>query len=155
VSYARTLVTTAIVVGAVLAVAACGKSSDDDDKLSRTALPPKANPICAKAATALTAVRQPIGFTNPAQAGTYFRAVQRIRKKAARDLGKLEPDDDVKADYDAYLEAQSEELELVDRIVKKAEARDRSGLQDIKQLRPLARKRSAAARKTGLISCAD
>ncbi len=146
-SKTRTASTTAIVVGALVAVAACGKSSDDDDKLSRTALPPKANPICAKAAEELTAVRQPIGLTNPAQAGDYFRSFQRIRGKVVRELEKLEPDNDVKKDYDAYLAAQSEELELVDTIVKKAEARDRSGLRDIKRLEPLAKKRRAAARK--------
>ncbi len=99
-------------------------------------------------------MRQPIGLTNPAQAGDYFRSFQRIRGKAVRELEKLEPDNDVKKDYDAYLAAQSEELELVDTIVKKAEARDRSGLRDIKQLEPLAKKRRAAARKAGLISCA-
>ncbi len=104
---------TAILVGAVVALAACGKGSGDEDELSRTALPPKANPICAKAVKELTAVRQPIGFTSPTQAGTYFRAVQRIRGRAAGELSKLKPDDDVKADYDAYLAAQREELNLV------------------------------------------
>lgn len=155
VGYARTLCATAIVVVAALGGTACGKSSGEEDKLSRTALPPKANPICAKAAAELAVLREPIGFTHPAQAGKYFREVQRIRNKAAGELRKLEPDDDVKADYEDYLTAQREELDLVDRIVKKAGARDRSGLQDIKQLEQFARKRSAAARKASLIRCAE
>lgn len=153
-SYAKTVGAITILFGTLLGAAACGKSDSDEDKLSRTALPARANPICARAEARRTAVRQPIGITNPSQAETYFRAVQRIQKKAAADLSKLMPHDDVKADYDAYLTAQNEELNLVDRIVKKADARDPSGLEDIKRLRALERKSRAAAKEAGLNSCA-
>jgi hypothetical protein len=144
----------AIVVAAVLSVAACGKSSGED-KLSRTALPAEANPICAEATADLSATRQPIGITNPSQAETYYRARQRIQRKATSDLKKLKPHDDVKRDYEAYLAARTEELDLVDTIVKKAAARDRSGLTDIKRLRGLERRSRAAAKKSGLAACAD
>lgn len=153
-SYAKIIATVAIVVGALLGVVACGKSSGDEDKLSRTALPARANPICEKARAELEAVNQPIGITNPAQGASYFRTLQRSGKKAANALRKLKPDDDVKADYDAYLAAERRRLRLVDKIVDKAEAKDRSGLSDVKRLRGVARRSRAAARKAGLSGCA-
>jgi hypothetical protein len=145
-------VSTMLTAVAALGVIACGGSSDD--KLSRSELADNANKTCAKYQAQLRAVREPADITDATQAASYFRSVQRIGHKARGELTKLKPADDVKADYDAYLAAQAEGMRLLDTLLNKAEARDRSGLQDLQKLVPLGKKTSAAASKAGLTTCA-
>ncbi len=149
------------VVGALacalaLGLAACG--GDDDDggggSLSKADLSKQANTICAKYDKEAEKVKQPTNIANANEAAPYFRSISDIGAKRQDELEALKPADDVKADYDAFIKAQKDLVELVDQIATAAEAKDaQKGAQLLQQAQTLDKPSEDAAKKIGASSC--
>jgi hypothetical protein len=139
-------------------LAACGSSSDSSGSssgsgLSRTAIASKANAICKKAQTDAQAIEAPASYDDPAVAAQYFDQVAPITDAETKALLALEPADDVKADFTALTDAQTEANTLLQTIKQKADTKDATGLDDLKKVQPAGDKVAAAAEKLGAKSC--
>jgi hypothetical protein len=142
----HTRVTTMAVCALGIPLAACGGSST----LSRTALVAKANAICATAQTSAKQVAQP---TSIAQATTYFDKIAPITDKETANLKALKPDSSVSADWNAFIDAQVAANTLLQSIRKKLDAKDASGIQELRQVDAVAQRVVSAATKLGATTC--
>jgi hypothetical protein len=141
-----------------IGVTACGSSSDSggsssSDALSKSALLTKVDAICTKAQTDAQAVEAPASYEDPAVAAKYFDQVAPITDTETRALVALKPADEVKDDYAAFTQAQTEANDLLQTIKQKADSKDASGLDDLKKVQPAGEKVSAAAKKLGSKTC--
>ena len=154
---------TANMLGSALAIAAlgiglaaCGSDSSKSDgpKLAKAELISQANAICDAAQTSAKSVTAPESFADPAAAAEYFDQVAPIGQVQAKALQALTPADDVKADYEAFTDAQQEATDLVVQIQEKAHDKDQSAFKDIEKLPASGQKVVAAASKLGAETCA-
>jgi hypothetical protein len=141
-----------------IGVTACGSDSDSSsssssDTLSKSALVTKMDAICTKAQDDAKAIEAPASYEDPTVAAAYFDQVAPITDTETRQLAALEPADDVKDDYAAFTQAQTEANALLQTIMKKADSKDATGLDDLKKVEPAANKVSAAAKKLGSKTC--
>ena len=152
--------TTIALIAAVasLGLAACGSSDDssssDDGTLSRSELAAKADAICKTGEDAVNTVTAPDNVADASDAEAYFAKVVPLHQKQTDDLAALEPDDEAKADWEAFMAAQTADQELLDTILAKAKAKDPSGQEDLKKVAPQAEAFAAAAKKIGANVCA-
>jgi hypothetical protein len=140
------LVVAALAVG----LAACGSSSDKT--LSKSDLVAKANAICSKATEAGKKIAPPTSLDDPAVVAAYFDKVIPLTKKEVKDLNDLKPASDIKDDYDAYLAALGKAETLVEKVQKKAHAKDPSGKTDLQNART-GIEIQKTARKVGIKDC--
>jgi hypothetical protein len=138
-------------VAACLGLAACGGS---DDKLSRSELAAKADAICKTGETDAAAVTAPASFADANAAAAYFEQLVPLHQKQTDALAALKPDDDAKADWNAFVATQNANQKLLDTILAKAKAKDASGQQDLQAFQAKARQFAAAAKKVGSSECA-
>jgi septal ring factor EnvC (AmiA/AmiB activator) len=147
-----------IAVAACLGLAACGGSDDssssDDGTLSRTELAKKADAICQTGEDDAEAVTAPADFSDANDAAAYFGEIVPLHQKQTDALAALKPDDEAKADWDAFMATQLANQELLDTILAKAKAKDASGQQDLQQFTEKAKQFAAAAKKVGSDVCA-
>jgi hypothetical protein len=141
-----------------IGVTACGNSSDSggsssSDALSKSALLTKVDAICTKAQTDAQAIEAPASYEDPAVAAKYFDQVAPITDTETKALVALKPADEVKDDYAAFTQAQTEANDLLQTIKQKADGKDASGLDDLKKVQPAGEKVSAAAKKLGSKTC--
>jgi hypothetical protein len=147
-------------------LSACGSSSSSGSStstpatttagLSRTALAARANTICATASAASGAIKAPTDIaSNAASAAGYFDKVYPITDAETKELQALTPDAAAAADWQAYVSAQVAADTLLLTIKQKADAKDPSGLNDLKQVAPAGVKVAAAASKIGATTCAS
>ena len=137
-------------------LAACGSSSSgssSSDTLSRSALVSKAEAICTKAQTDAKAITPPTDLTDPTVAAAYFDKVAPITQTETDALTALKPADEVKDDYAAFTKAQTDANDLLQTIKKKADAKDASGLDDLKKVAGAGDAVSTAAKKLGAKTC--
>lgn len=138
-----------------LGLGACG--GDDDDgggALAKADLAKKANEICAKYDKEAEGVKQPTNLANANEAAPYFRKIHEIGANRQKDLEGLEPADDVKANYDAFLTAQKAIVDVVDQIATAAESKDaQKGAQLLQQAQTLDKPSEDAAKKIGANTC--
>ena len=137
------------VVLAAVAFSACG--SDSDNGKSKADIQKEANGICTDVKKELEAVKTPSDINDPAQALAYFDEAVPISQKAVDKLEVLEPPDDYKSDYEAYVSAQAEQIDALAKVREKAKAKDPSGLKDLQNIDDT--KTSDAAKKAGLTAC--
>jgi len=122
---------------------ACGSSdkksssSGGGDALSRSALVAKIDSICTATLAETNKVKAPTDIQDPVQAAKYFDALVPLADKETADLAALKGDDEVKADLAAFVSVEQKADALVQTIRKKADAQDKSGLQDLQKLGPL------------------
>jgi ABC-type enterochelin transport system substrate-binding protein len=135
---------------AAVALAACGSDSKDSGK-SKADIQKEASAICSDVKKELGAVKTPSNINDPAQALAYFDEAVPISQKAVDKLKALEPSGDYKTDYDAYVSAQSEQIDALAKVREKAKAKDPSGLKDLQNIDDT--KTSDAAKKAGLKAC--
>ena len=148
----RTIVVLAL--AASLGLAACG---GDDDKLSKSELAKQATTICKDATKEATKIKTPSDLGDPAgradAAATYFTELVELTEKQTGDLEQLEPADDVKDDWNAFIAKQKEATGLLKQTRDAAKAKDPSGLVNFQREAPeIGQEVDAAGTKIG-VSC--
>jgi hypothetical protein len=146
-----------VAAAACLTLMACGDSDDgssDGGGLSRSELAAKADTICKMGENDAGAVTAPASFEDPDTAAGYFEKIVPLHQKQTDGLAALEPDDEAKADWDAFMKAQNANQQLLDTILAKAKAKDASGQQDLQQFTVKSQEFAAAAKKIGSEECA-
>lgn len=143
--------TTLAIAGAAAGLVACGGGGD---KLSKAELADKANAICAKAQKEASAVKAPTDFSDPKVAADYFDKIAPITDKETSDLADLTPADDVKTDWNAFVDSQKAANALLKKIKDKAGSGDASGIQDLQKIPAAGQKVATAAAKVGADDCA-
>ncbi len=143
-------------VGLLLTVAAPPAVATVSQTLARAALARKANGICATAKAKAQAVPAPASLaSNPAAAAAYFDRIFPITDRETRAIQALRPDPAAARDWRAFVGAQVAADQLLLRLRRKADARDRSGLADLQQVQPAGQRVARAARKIGATVCAS
>jgi hypothetical protein len=162
-SYLKTGASVAIVS---LGLAACGSSSKSSSStggssgssssggLSRADLIKQVDAICATAQAAIKKVPAPSNVADVNQAASYFDKAAAIADAETRQMAALKPDSSLGSDWTAFLSEQRAGTALLETIKQKADAADRSGLQDLRKLPAEAAKANAAATKLGAKTCA-
>jgi septal ring factor EnvC (AmiA/AmiB activator) len=148
---------TLIAVAACIGLAACGGSDDessDDGTLSRSELAAKADAICKTGENDAKTVMAPENLADANDAAAYFAEIVPLHQKQTDSLAALKPDDDAKADWDAFMATQNANQKLLDTILAKAKAKDASGQKDLQQFTVKSQEFAAAARKIGSDACA-
>jgi len=148
-----------IAVAACLGLAACGGSDDksssaSEDTLSRSELATKADAVCKTGEADAAGVTAPSDFSDASAAKSYFEKVVPLHQKQTDGLAALKPDDEAKADWDAFMKTQNDNQVLLDTILAKAKAKDPSGEKDLQQIAPKAQLFATAAKKIGSTECA-
>jgi hypothetical protein len=136
-----------------LAIAGCGGSSHSG--LTRSQIVAKANAICAAAVAAGSKIQQPSNFGDANAAAAYFNQIEPTTASATSKLAALTPDSGVKADWTAYITQRKAGLELLQTLQRKANAKDVSGLNDLKRVPQVEQQIVAAATKLGAKECAQ
>lgn len=175
----RTAPTCLAVAGLVLALGLSACGSDDDEEtstpstpattsaastttsaapsssgLARTELSAAADAICKTASDASKEIEAPASFDDPTTAAAYFNKIAPLTQTETDALAALEPDDEAKADFDAFIETQKAANELLKTITEKANNADASGMEDLAKIQPAGEAFAAAATKLGATGCA-
>jgi hypothetical protein len=149
----RTLVPLALI--ASIGLTACGSSdsSSGGSDLSRKDIAAKANAICKKAEGEANKITPPTNIQDASAAAAYFDKTAPIIDQETKDLAALKPDSDVKGDWDAFIGKQNAANDLFQKVRAKADAKDASGLEDLKKIEPLGDAVTSTAKKVGATSC--
>lgn len=139
-------------MAASLGLDACGGSGDSD--LSRSDLIAKADTICSKETADVNAVKAPKSLADSNVAAAYFDKVAPIIHKSTQDLAALKPAKDVKSDWEDFIAKSRTADDLVQTVMKKADAKDTSGLKDLRKITDVGNAVDAAATKVGTTKCA-
>jgi hypothetical protein len=75
--------------------------------------------------------------------------------RATTKLAALKPASSVQSDWAAFMTLRQQETALLQTIRRKADAKDASGLVDLRSEPPLGTKVDEAATKVGATACAD
>lgn len=105
-----------------VALAACGSSSDST--LSKSDLVAKADKICANYNAKAKKLAQPNDITNAAQAATYFQSAHDLAQQQADEFAALKPADDVKDQWNAYVQANKQGTDYLQQLADAAKAKD-------------------------------
>jgi hypothetical protein len=133
----------AVAAALATALAGCGggSSGGGDDAtssapLSRSEIIAKANAICAAEETAGEKITPPDSTTiqDAKVAAAYFDQVDPLISETTNKLAALKPDDEVAADWNAFVDLRKEFSATMHTIRTKADNADRSGLQDLQNL---------------------
>jgi hypothetical protein len=144
---------TAVAVGLL----GCGGDDGESSGLSQEELDKQSAAICRDGSRQVDSLSVP-NLEDPAQAAAWLTDVIAIFDRTVVKLRALEPEEDLKADYDAYVALLDENGDVLKDILAKAEARDPTGKQDfVEFLNDDERDKDtkAAARKAGLTGCAN
>jgi len=152
----KTTVTFRILTPLAIAALALGATAcGGDDKLSKEEFAKKAEAICKEYENKVEAVEEPQNAQDADDAAQYLDEVTPIVEEGVAKLKDLEPPEDVKSDWDDYIESSEQGTKLLKESAEKANAKDPSGLQDLQQLDAITAKGKAAAKKVGATGCAD
>jgi hypothetical protein len=138
------------VVLAAAALSACGSDSKSSGD-SKADVVKQADAICTQVKKDLAAIPAPANIQDPTAVSKYFDKAVPVSQKAVDELKALKPSGDYKADYDAYVKAQGDQIDALTKIQAKAKAKDPSGLKDLQKLSD--KTTGAAAKKAGLNAC--
>ena len=143
---------TLTVVLAAVALAACGDSDDGGDNgKSKADIQKEAQAICTDVKKDLEKIEAPSNIQDANEVSAYFEKAVPVSQEAVDKLEALEPPDDYKADYDAYVTAQAKQIDELAKVAEKAKAKDPSGLKDLQNIDE--KTTENAARKAGLTTC--
>ncbi|HEY4095384.1 MAG TPA: hypothetical protein VGM33_07740 [Baekduia sp.] len=156
----RTAAAGLAILATSVGLTACGSSSSSDTKttsadagLSKSALIAKVDAICTKAITASQVVEAPASYDDPTVAAAYFDKIAPITAAETSAIVALQPADDVKADFADFTKAQQAANTLLQTIMKKADSKDPSGLDDLNKVAPAGQAVADAAQKLGAKTC--
>lgn len=142
-----------IAVAVSLGLAACG--GDDDDKLSKSELAKQADAICAKSKAESLKHKLPENFSrDPVVAAAYLNKIAPITQKQTDEFAKLEPEDDIKDEWNQVVERQKQANETLKTVRDKAEAKDPSGVDDLAKAERVSAKFVQEAKVVGANGCA-
>jgi hypothetical protein len=133
-------------------LAACGGGSSSG--LSRSQIVSRANSLCAAGVAASSKIPPPTSFQNPVVVAAYFNKIEPITASETTKLEALKPASSVKSQWDAYLAARKSGLQLLQTLQHKANAKDPSGLADLRQVPAMQQRIISAARALGANECA-
>jgi hypothetical protein len=151
------IITRCACAGAIALVGAgCGSSSSSSG-LSKAQLKAKVEPLCASYITKGKAISVPTDFTsNPVSAASYLDKVVALVEPLAGQIKALTPDSSVKADYNAWVQAFTHDIDLIKTAAAKAHAADRTGLETLNQEAAYDRTVTRpAATKLGFTGCSQ
>ncbi len=138
-----------IAVAVSLGLSACG-GDDGADKLSKSALASKTDEICKEAKAKADKVDTPSNIRDAGAAAAYFGELSDITEEQTSKLEDLEPADDAKDDWEAFLTAQKAATELITKTRDAAVDKDPSGLTEFQAEAPkIGQDVDAAAKKIG------
>ncbi|MCA1689845.1 MAG: hypothetical protein LC720_05225 [Actinobacteria bacterium] len=155
----------AVLALATAGLSACGSSSSSSSTttatvttqaagLTRAELAAKANTICTTAKTQSAKIAAPANIADDATAAAaYFDQVFPITDAETKEIQALTPAAEVAADWRQFVAAQVAADQLLQTLKQKADAKDRSGLQDLAKVQPSGQKVAIAARKIGATAC--
>jgi hypothetical protein len=124
-------------LGAALAGCSSGSSSGGDTSgatLTRAQIITQADSICAAEETAGEKIPTPDDIQDAKQAAAYFDQVDPLISSTTDKLAALKPDSEVAGDWDAFIALRKSFTAKMHEIRGKADAADRSGLQDLQKL---------------------
>ncbi len=145
---------------------ACGGSSSSSRSsttttaasgLSRSALAAKANTICATAQAQAALVKAPSATaiaSDASAAAAYFDKIFPITDSETKEIQALTPASEAATDWQSFVNAQVAADQLLQTIKQKADAKDASGLADLKKVQPAGQLVAVAANKIGATTCA-
>ena len=147
---------TLTVAALATALAGCGGSSSGggdtgNAALTRAQLITQANTICAAEETAGEKIPTPDDIQDAKQAAAYFDQVDPLISSTTDKLAALKPDSEVAGDWNAFIALRKSFTAKMHEIRGKADAADRSGLQDLQNLST--DDLAAAADKVGAKTC--
>jgi hypothetical protein len=155
----RTAAAGLAILATSVGLTACGSSSSSstttsaDEGLSKSALIAKVDAICTKAITASQAVEAPASYDDPTVAAAYFDKIAPITASETSALVALKPAGDVQGDYAEFTKAQQAANTLLQTIMKKADSKDASGLDDLNKVAPAGQAVADAAKQLGAKTC--
>jgi hypothetical protein len=115
-----------------IALSGCGASSSG---LSKAQLAAKASAICATYTNAATAIRVPSDInTNPDSVAAFLDKLKPLAEAQKSSILALKPASDVKSLWDQFVAAGSRATALLEDADAKAHAKDRTGLNDLRQI---------------------
>jgi hypothetical protein len=136
---------------AVLGVAGCG-GGDSNKTLSYSDFSSKANDIC-KSTNEQTAGAKLTGDPTT-DAAVLEKQIPQV-ESAVADFKKLNPPDELKADFDQFLSISDQQLANAKKAEAAAKAGDKAGyIQILKATQPLQAQSNAAGSKLGAAECA-
>lgn len=141
-----------IVAALGLGVAACGDEEADDQ--TREELVQAANAICEKYDQRFGEIEQPRNPRNTEEALNYWDEVAPVIESRYIDFSALDANDDMERDWNAYLSRQRELRDVTARVAEKVVKRDRSYINDLNEVRSVARESRQTARSIGASTCA-
>jgi SRSO17 transposase len=148
-----------LALAACIGLAACGgddkkNNGDNGGKLSRSELATKATAICKTALADAQKVQTPTNLADAAAAEKYFTAIAAGTQKQTNALTALTPDDEAKADWDAYIAAQNKATHLLNATRNAARDKDPAGLTAFQTDAPaISQAVDAAGKKVGIKNC--
>jgi hypothetical protein len=147
-SLAATLAITVL----TLAAGGCG-GKDAKTTLAKPALAKRANAICTNYKARIEAIPQPAGQSGAQSALAYYEQTRPVLDDTVDQLAKLKPDDNLKADWSAYVASQRKAAKLLDDLVTQVKSGDRAVQQTLTQITKTVDDGDAAAKKIGATSC--
>ncbi len=139
-------------VGAVVlcAVALAGCGGGGSSGLSKRDLAAKAESICSSSSKKISAIQQPSDFvTNPVAAAAYLDKVLAVYKDAQGQFKALKPVDSLKPRWDTINGQLDKLVTLIEDIDNKAHNKDRSGIIELSQIRPITDSLNAETKAIG------
>jgi iron uptake system EfeUOB component EfeO/EfeM len=134
----------AIALSGVVAFTAVGCGSDDKKTETAASLTTKASAICARVSTEQNAAAQSQSWDKITPASD----------KAMKDLRALTPPDDLKDEYNAYLDAQQKVVDATEPLVAALKANDTAKAEQIQTANAaLDKATDAAAKAVGIPKC--
>jgi hypothetical protein len=142
-------------LGTTLAGCSGGSSGggSGDGALSRSQLISQANAICAAEVTAGKKIPEPDDIQDATQAASWLDQVDPLISSTTDKLAALKPGSDVATDWDAFIRLRKSFAAKIHEIRGKADAKDRSGLQELLSLSTT--DLEAAADKVGATTCEE
>jgi hypothetical protein len=100
-------------------------------------------------------VPSPSNLQDPSAAAGYFDKIAPLTAKETADLAALKPDASVANQWNTFIAAQKSANDLLQKIKAKADAKDASGLQYLRQVPAAGTRVQVAATKSGATICAQ
>lgn len=134
----------AIALSGAVAFTAAGCGSDDKKTETAASLTTKASAICDQVSSTQNAAAQAQSWDKIIPAGD----------KAMKDLRALTPPDDLKDEYNAYIDAQQKLVDATKPLVDALKANDTAKAQELQTAsKPLNDAADAAAKAAGIPKC--
>ncbi|MDX6688828.1 MAG: hypothetical protein QOG15_285 [Solirubrobacteraceae bacterium] len=152
--FGRGLAAAVIVVVVSFGLVACGGSDKKSgDTLSKSELATKATTICKAATEKGNKIQTPSNLADANAAAAYFTKLVDLTQKQTDDLKALNPADDIKTDWDAYIAQQQKATDLLKRTRDAAKSKDVSGLTNFQTEAPQIQKDTDAAGAKVGVNC--